>query len=213
MKVTKIGHCCLLIEVKGKRILTDPGSFTVRKHELKDIDVVLITHEHGDHVHVESLKEIVAQNPDVTIYTNTGVGKLLDEAGIEYFKLEGTDSTQFGDIEIEALDGKHAEIFEDFGQVQNTGYFIDRHLFYPGDSYIEPEEAVPVLALPVAGPWCKLSDTLHYAINVKPKKAFPVHDGLLNSAGVEIIHGVAKAVLAENEVDFVSLEAGDVEEF
>jgi len=32
MKITKLGHCCLLIETKGKRVLTDPGSYTVKTH-------------------------------------------------------------------------------------------------------------------------------------------------------------------------------------
>lgn len=33
-----------------------------------------------------------------------------------------------------------------------------------------------VLALPVAGPWCRLSDALHYAIKMKPRAAFPIHE-------------------------------------
>ncbi len=28
MKIKKIGHCCLIIETKGVRIMTDPGTFT-----------------------------------------------------------------------------------------------------------------------------------------------------------------------------------------
>jgi len=41
MKITKIGHCCLLIEVDGKRVMTDPGGFTVSDHVLDDIDVIV----------------------------------------------------------------------------------------------------------------------------------------------------------------------------
>ena len=70
-------------------------------------------------------------------------------------------------------DGKHAEIFEEYGQVQNTGYFIENKLFYPGDAYTEPGKVVDVLALPVAGPWCKSAEAIAYAIRVQPKKAFP----------------------------------------
>ena len=57
MKITKFGHCCLLIETKGKRVLTDPGSYTVEAHsKITDIDYLLFTHEHQDHYHLESLK-------------------------------------------------------------------------------------------------------------------------------------------------------------
>jgi L-ascorbate metabolism protein UlaG (beta-lactamase superfamily) len=31
MKIKKIGHCCLVIETNGKRIMTDPGSFTIEE--------------------------------------------------------------------------------------------------------------------------------------------------------------------------------------
>lgn len=56
MKVTKFGHCCLLIEEEGLRILTDPGSYSTRQNDVQNIDVILITHEHPDHLHIESLK-------------------------------------------------------------------------------------------------------------------------------------------------------------
>jgi L-ascorbate metabolism protein UlaG (beta-lactamase superfamily) len=91
MKITKIGHCCLLIEEARKRIMTDPGMFTVGEHELENIDIIVYTHEHGDHFHLESLKELVAKNPEVTIIANSAVGKLLEEAEITYETLEGTD--------------------------------------------------------------------------------------------------------------------------
>jgi L-ascorbate metabolism protein UlaG (beta-lactamase superfamily) len=54
MKITKYGHCCLLIEERGIRILTDPGAFTANIHSsLTGIDVILYTHEHADHYHLD----------------------------------------------------------------------------------------------------------------------------------------------------------------
>ena len=73
MKITKIGHCCLLIEVEGSRILTDPGSFTVEDLVTDNIDVILITHEHADHLHIDSVKKIVEVNPKVQIFSNSSV--------------------------------------------------------------------------------------------------------------------------------------------
>ena len=50
MKITKFGHSCLLVEENGVRILFDPGSYSTAQNDVKNIDVVLITHEHSDHV-------------------------------------------------------------------------------------------------------------------------------------------------------------------
>lgn len=116
-------------------------------------------------------------------------------------------------IALEAYDGKHAEIFEEYGQVQNTGYFIENQLFYPGDSYTEPKKAVPVLALPVAGPWCKSADAIAYALRVKPEKAFPVHDWLLNDDGVALVYGLFESQLKNHGVEFVRLVNDETKEF
>lgn len=213
MKVTKLGHCCLLVEVDGKRILTDPGGFTADSHVLAGIDIVLITHEHGDHLHVESLKELVQKNPAVSVYCNGSVGALLSVAGITHTVLEGTDSAECEGVVLTACDAPHAEIFEQFGAVQNTGYFIAERLFYPGDSYGEPGKPVEVLALPVGGPWCKMTDTLHYALRVKPEHAFPVHDGIEREDRVQIHHGLAARILAEHHISFKPLLSGDSVEY
>jgi L-ascorbate metabolism protein UlaG (beta-lactamase superfamily) len=180
MKVKKIGHCCLIIEENGKRVMTDPGSFTIEgQTKENNIDFILITHEHGDHIHVDSLKIVLNNNPQAKVITNTGVGKLLAEAGIEYEILEGTNSKNFSGLTIEAHDCKHEEIFKELGQVQNTGYFIGPRLFYPGDSLYNPPKPVEILALPVAGPWTRVRDFMNYVLEVKPKVCFPVHDGML----------------------------------
>ena len=209
MKITKVGHCCLLIEVAGKRIMTDPGSFTVTDHVQEHIDIVLITHEHGDHLHIDSLKEILLINPKVKIITNGAVGKILEEAGIAYEKVEGQADLSIEGIYFEACDAKHVKIFEDYGQVQNTGYFITERLFYPGDAYADPQKDVEILVLPVAGPWCKVADVINYAKTIAPQKAFPVHDGLLNEVGLEIQHRVVKTHLEAIGIDFLNLRSGE----
>ena len=212
MKIRKIGHCCLIIEENGKRIMTDPGSWTVEgQSKEKNIDLIIITHEHGDHIHIESLKKIIENNSSVTIVTNEGVGKLLDEVGIKYEILENKNPKYFSGVEIEAHDCKHEEIYKDFGQVENTGFFIGKKLFYPGDSFSNPGKYVEILALPVAGPWTNIKDAINYALEIKPKVCFPVHDGMLISYGVS--HKITETVLEKNGIGFKSLEDNTEEEF
>lgn len=213
MNITKFGQCCLLIEVKGKRILTDPGRFTADQNTLTNIDILLITHEHADHLHTDSVQTIVANNPEVKIFTNVSVGKILSELHITHEVLEGKAETVVDEINLQAFDGQHAEIFEEYGQVQNTGYFIADTLFYPGDAYTEPDKTVALLALPVAGPWCKSADAIAYALRVKPQSAFPVHDWLLNEDGIALTYGLFETQLNAHGVDFVRLHIGETKEF
>lgn len=213
MKIKKLGHCCLIIEENGKRIMTDPGSYTVREQaQEKNIDLILITHEHGDHLHVESLREVVKNNPRAKIITNAGVGKLLDETQIKYEILPDKIGTDVLGVGLEAHDCKHEEIFEEIGQVQNTGYFIGKRLFYPGDAYYNPGRPIEILALPVAGPWAKVKDFMQYVLKIKPKVCFPVHDGML-TVFVGSSHFVPKMLLPKFNIEFRIFNGQKVEEF
>ena len=88
MHITKFGHCCMLIEERGTRIITDPGRHSTQQNELTNIDAIVITHEHQDHVHMESLKILLKQNPNATVITSTSVGVLLEKERIVYSLVE-----------------------------------------------------------------------------------------------------------------------------
>lgn len=145
--------------------------------------------------------------------TNSGVGAKLKEIGTPFSLLEGPQSTTVKEVLIEAFEGKHEEIFEEIGQVQNTGYFIDNKLFYPGDSYIDPKKAVDVLALPVAGPWCRIKNSIEYALKIKPRVVFPVHDGQLIKERIGGSHGAPQNILPKNGIEFAIMNEGDEREF
>lgn len=213
MTITKFGHCCLLLEVKEKRILVDPGRFSDGQNTLTDIDIILITHEHADHYHSESVLQILSNNPEAIVVTNTSVATLLEGLGIDAYILEGRDCATVVDVDLEAFDGEHVEIFEDFGLVQNTGYFVDGSFFFPGDAYTVPNKPVHILALPVAGPWCKIADAIKYALVVKPAVAFAVHDATLSEVGKAVTYPHFERELQKHSISFVSLDDGAPREF
>lgn len=96
MKITKLGHCCLLIETKGKRLLTDPGCFTIEAHsQLANIDAILFTHEHADHYHLDSLKVLLEKNPEVQIFANASVSELLEKEGLAYVTIQNGQTVDF----------------------------------------------------------------------------------------------------------------------
>jgi len=211
MKITKLGHCCLLIEEKGIKILTDPGMFSDTQNEVKGIDCILITHEHPDHLHLESLKKVLENNPNATVITNTAVGNILKSEDIAYKIVEDAQNTTHKDIAIEGYGNTHAEIYKEIGQVQNTGYFIGNRFFYPGDALYIPPKQAEILALPVAGPWVKTKEVIEYAQAVKPKTCFPVHDGILSY--IKPFHMAPEKALKEMGIEFIPMVAGDAREF
>lgn len=87
MRITKFGHSCLFIEKGSTRILIDPGSYvfkdtTLRPDDLPKCNILLLTHEHSDHIFPEALQIILKKSTPV-ILTNAGVQKLLNEQGIK----------------------------------------------------------------------------------------------------------------------------------
>lgn len=208
MKITKFGHCCLLIELDGTRILTDPGNLSTTQDQQQDIDFVLITHEHPDHFHIESVKSIVANNPEAKIITNTAVAKLLAEAGIAHTVIGDKESQDLAGVNVDAYEAPHAVVYQTLPRVLNSGFLIHDTLLLPGDAFIEPGKSVKVLALPTAGPWVKLSESIDYALAIKPEKWFSVHDGVLSADGQAIFNRVAGGVLQSNGLELIDAKLG-----
>lgn len=219
MKITKFGHCCMLIDTptvlgargNGVRILTDPGMYSTQQSEVKNIDFVLITHEHADHLHIDSLKALLKNNPQVKVITNRSVGALLKKDGITFSVVEGGQNFDANGVLIEGFGKDHALMHTSISPIQNIGYFIANKLFYPGDAFTNPGKQVEILALPVAGPWMKLSEAIDYALEIKPASCFPVHDGILKSPGST--HLIPPKVLGAKGIKFTVLEIDKEYEF
>ena len=213
MKITKLGHCCLIIENGNLRILTDPGNYSTGQNDVKNIDIILITHEHADHLHLESLAKVLENNPNAKIITNQGVGALLDNAKIKYQIVGHEQKVSLENTLIEGFGKDHAIIYPTWKTVENTGYFIDNKFFYPGDAFYKLPKPVDILALPVAGPWVKISEAVDYALSVKPKIIFPVHDGMLQKDKLGAAHGVPEKILKNSGIDFIIINEGETKEF
>src|SRR5262245_49761405 len=132
MNITKFGHCCMLLDIQGVKIVTDPGNFTTAQDELEGIDAILITHEHADHFHIESVKNMLAKNPSATVITNAAVGALLEKEGIASTRVGDGEKTDFRGVSIEGFGKEHAVVYEDVGNVENTAYLVANKFYFPG---------------------------------------------------------------------------------
>lgn len=211
MKITKFGHSCVLVEEKGTGILIDPGVYSTGRNDVQNIDVALITHEHSDHYHIDSLKEVLKNNPQAKIITNKSVGALLKKEGIAYSVVEDGESVTENGILIEGFGKEHAVIHSSIPVIQNTGYFIANRLFHPGDAFTNPGKPVEILALPVAAPWLKISEAIDYAAELKPKICFPIHDANLQSA--RSVYQLPSQILEPKGIKFTIIEIDKIYEF
>ena len=85
-----LGHCTFYIRIGGVRLLTDPvfgnvlavkrvSPFPIQPTLLKDLDYVLLSHDHRDHCDKPSLQIVAAQNPNAVYLTGLGMLPLLKE--------------------------------------------------------------------------------------------------------------------------------------
>ena len=214
MTITKLGHCCLVLENNGTRIMTDPGTYTTQEvNGVTGIGMILITHEHADHYHAESVAAVLKNNPGAVVVSNGSVAKLLAEQRIACTVVgDGQSATIAGSL-IEGFGKDHAVIYGTMGQCENTGYFVDGAFYFPGDNFHVPGKPVDVLALPTAGPWMKIAEAIDFAKAVKPRVAFPVHDGMIVPASGGFVAAMLKNFLAEGGTEFVPLAAGETKTF
>ncbi|WP_208638123.1 MBL fold metallo-hydrolase, partial [Streptomyces murinus] len=74
----------------------------------------------------------------------------------------------------------HAVIHPDIPRITNVGYLLDGgKIFHPGDALTVPDQPVETLMLPVMAPWNKIAEVIDYVREVRPQRAYDIHDALL----------------------------------
>lgn len=182
MKLTKFEHACFTVEKDGQVLVVDPGAFTTDFVIPVGVVAIFITHEHPDHFDKSRLQAIVDKNPDAVILAHESITSQL--SGFKTQAVTANEGIKIGEFELEFFGGKHAMITPERPIVPNLGILINKRVYYPGDSFTIPETyTIDVLALPVGAPWLKISETVDFLQQVKPRLAFPTHDGVLSAFG------------------------------
>jgi len=187
VRLTHVGHACVLVETGGARVLVDPGTFADGWEGLTGLDAVLITHTHPDHCDRDRLPALLAANAGALAAAEPDLAGELSAGGLDVQALPPGAVLEVGSVRVAALGGRHAVIHDDIPRVGNVGLMLqaahEPTLLHPGDSYETTPQGVDVLAVPLNAPWSAFKETVDFVRAVAPRIAFPIHDGLLNSRG------------------------------
>ena len=202
--IRRLTDSCLIVTTDDGATLFDPGFHTFDTEEMDlpgigDVQHVLITHEHADHVRPQFVRWLVDRGSDVAVHANQAVADLLAHHDIEVVT-ESPTGVSFEDVTHEVIPTGAAP--------PNRSYTMDGVFTHPGDSY-EPTSTAPVLALPLLVPWGSTTQSVTFARRLAPSQVVPIHDFYTSRSGREFIVGMAKSVLAGDGIEVVPLDWGE----
>jgi L-ascorbate metabolism protein UlaG (beta-lactamase superfamily) len=216
MRITHLGHACLLVEIADQRILIDPGAFAGDFLGVRDLDAILVTHQHPDHLDPVRLPELVRACGGVPVWCDPQSVKVLADVGVGATAHDGSVVT-LGEVEIQPVGEVHALIHEDIPRIANVGVRLsapgEPTLFHPGDSLDGEPGEVDVLAFPLNAPWQRSREMTGFLRRLAAPHAVPVHDALLSRTGRDLYLGQADSLGSpETEIhDLADREAWRVE--
>lgn len=203
MEIQKFSHACVRVTHRDRALVLDPGSFSPVDRAMHDVEAVLITHEHADHLDIPAVLAVLGAHPQIILYAPGVVAAQVLEAiaaskdaavaGIAAARINTVAVGQrfnVAGMQISTHGGAHAIIHSSLPRVANIGYLINENLYHPGDSYEVPTGlSIKTLLVPLHAPWAKIGETLDFVTAIGAEQNFPIHDGLLNERGLGMFDG------------------------
>lgn len=200
LKISHIGHASLIFEYGGKIIHVDPFSKMADYSQLPKADLILLTHEHGDHTDLRAIGKIRKDNTVL----------ILTEACSK--KVKGGSVMRNGDVEsvaglkIKAVPAYNLVHKRDSGKPfhpkgRGNGYVItfgDKNVYVAGDTENTPEmkalKDIDVAFLPVNLPYTMTAAMVVDAVKAfRPKILYPYHYDL-GQSDLPKLKGLMKGV-------------------
>ncbi|MDL9938631.1 MBL fold metallo-hydrolase [Gordonia sp. ABSL1-1] len=210
-----LGHASVLITDRGTRVLTDPVLTDRVMHlrrrrgpspdgpDVRDPDVVVLSHLHADHTHVPSLRMLADEVPIVVPRGAPDALRDLRSVGSRLIEVAPGDEVPIGNVTIRAVPADHDGRRWRRGprSVPALGYVIggDATTYFAGDTDLYPDledwvHDVDVALLPVGG-WGPTLGEGHMdparavtaAGRVAARRVVPIHFGTLWPIGFDRI--------------------------
>ena len=206
-RVTWLGHATVLVELGGARLLTDPLLRNrlghLRRHgatppatATEDLDAVLVSHLHLDHLDFPSLKRLPRST---RLLVPRGAGALLHRNGFRAVdELAAGDRVAVGPVEVTAVEAVHDGRRRPYGggpEADTLGFVIGGRVYFAGDTDLfdgmRELGGLDVALIPVWG-WGPSLGAGHLdppaaaraVALLRPRVAIPIHWGTFYPRGL-----------------------------
>ncbi len=183
-EITFIGHGTLMIRFEGKVIQVDPWTQLVDYGKLPKADLVLVTHEHRDHLDLKAI-EAVRKEGTVILASETAAKQIPGAVA-----LKNGDSGTWQGIPVEAVPAYNLVHMRSPGvpyhpKGQGNGYIItlaSKRVYIAGDTENTPEmkalKNIYAAFLPMNLPFTMTPEMVADAAKAfRPKILYPYHYG------------------------------------
>ena len=184
LKITFIGHATLMFEFAGKVIHLDPVGSMADYTQLPKADLILVTHEHGDHFDPKTIGLLRKPATDILL-----TRACAEKAGLGTVLKNGETIVKQG-IKVEAVPAYNIVNMRSPGNPYHpkgdgNGYILtfgDRRVYVAGDSENTPEmkalRGIDIAFLPMNLPYTMTPEMVADAAKAfKPKILYPYHYG------------------------------------
>lgn len=191
LEITFIGHGSLMFTFGGKAIQVDPYGELADYSTMPKADLILLTHEHRDHLDAKALQTLRSEKTEV-VMTEICAGQV--QGGI--VMKNGEERTVLG-LKIEAVPAYNLVHMRSEGQPfhpkgNGNGYVVtfgDKRVYIAGDTEDIPEmsalKSIDVAFLPMNLPYTMTPEMVAKAArSFKPRVLYPYHYGNTDPAGI-----------------------------
>lgn len=183
--MTFIGHGSLMFQFDGKVIHVDPVSREADYSQLPNADLILLTHEHGDHLDTKAI-ELITQKSTQLLQTQICASQDKKEGIV----MENSDVKTVAGLKIAAVPAYNIVHKRNDGnpfhpKSAGNGYIItfgDKRVYVAGDTENTPEmkslKNIDIAFLPMNLPYTMTLEMVADAAKAfKPKILYPYHYG------------------------------------
>lgn len=210
IKVHPVSHASVVFETPAGVIYADPVGEPAAYADKPPADLILVTHEHGDHLNNETLAALVGDN--TVLVSNAGAAaKMTADLAAKARVIGNGDMTEFNGMRLDAIPAYNIseQRLKFHPKGRDNGYvmsFADMRVYLSGDTEDIPEmralEGIDLALICMNLPFTMTVEQAASAVNeFKPGVVIPYHyrgrDVRVPNAGMQNPESFAKLLEAE----------------